>query len=129
MAKKAISTLLAAAFMACGAGLFAAQPIDARGNDFLRTRLCPVPKECKFFSESYALRPNATIKIAAAAKLENSDAARLAQTLKTYFGFDVNLEDSSKPENASLGNEGYAISIDSGGIASTPSISARRGRR
>ena len=109
--------MLAAAFAACGAGLFAAQPIDERGNDFLRTRLNPVPKECKFFNEFYALRPNAPVKIAAAAKLENSDAASLAQTLKSYFGFDVNIEDSAKPENATLGNEGYAITIDAEGIS------------
>lgn len=108
---------LAAAFAAFGAGLFAAQPIDARGNDFLRTRLCPVPKECKFFNEYYALRQNAPVKIAAAKKLEKADAARLAQILKSYFGFEVNLEDSAKPENASLGNEGYAITIGSEGIS------------
>ncbi|MBE6413334.1 MAG: hypothetical protein E7035_02125, partial [Verrucomicrobiaceae bacterium] len=92
------------------------KPLEKSQENFIKYRLCPLPKESSLFNEYYNLKSNETINVSTPTSLTDAQKTKLVDTLKLYFGLKINLVNSVDESNSQLGEEGYTISINADGI-------------
>ena len=92
------------------------KPLEKSQENFIKSRLCPLPKETSFFNEYYTLKSDSSISVSTGEALTDKQKNKIVDTLKLYFGFDVKLINSIDKVNAQFREEGYIISINAEGI-------------
>ena len=90
--------------------------LEKSQEDFIKSRLSPLPKKSQFFNEYYTLNDDDVIAISTTKKLSDKQKDYLEDTLETYFGFEIDVKNAENAENANLGEEGYKIVVDKNGI-------------
>ena len=92
------------------------KPMEKSQEDFLKSRLSPLPKKSKFFNEFYTLKKDNFITVSTVKKLSDKQKDCLEDALEAYFGFEVDIKNTENINNANLGEEGYRIVIDKSGV-------------
>lgn len=90
--------------------------LEKSQEDFIKSRLSPLPKKSQFFNEYYTLNDDDVIAISTTKKLSDKQKDYLEDTLETYFGFEIDVKNAENADNANLGEEGYKIVVDKNGI-------------
>lgn len=123
---KSILTAIMIGSMACIATLCAAQTtgIDEKYEATLRDKLCPQPKEIKFFDGNCLLEKASRVAISTEKTLSENEKQSIKKIFSQYWKFVPEIDFGVKAENGKLGMEGSSVKIG-GNIT----IDARRRKR
>lgn len=113
MAMKSVLTAIMIGSMACIATLCAAQTtgIDEKYEATLRDKLCPQPKEVKFFDGNCLLEKASRVAISTEKTLSENEKQSIKKIFSQYWKFVPEIDFGVKAENGKLGMEGSSVKI------------------